>query len=913
VELAIGQGLPQPSGAISTAAAALWGKTGPDRAWHPLAAHLVDTVSMAQELWVRWVSPATCSWLSESFDHDLEAAGSFFAWLAGCHDLGKASPAFQIQVDWLADAVRAAGFQLPEALANRSKAPHALVSAAGLVPILEGYGWRPGSIEAVAAILGGHHGWFPLEGFTLEPRRRPDLYGWSTSEDAPWMVARRELFDLVVHVSEAEELLTRFPELQLGRAREMALTGYVILADWIASNAELFPYLSAPARDDYVSTSRDRATSALATIGWRRHQFLLAGLEKGWFAARFGYSPNSLQRATIELAALAREPSLLLVEAPMGAGKTEAALAAVEVLGARQGLEGVFIGLPTQATSNQMFHRVKTWLERMGPGDFLLQLAHGRANQVSEYRQLAEIGAPGCIDVDSEHEGSVVAAAWFAGSKRRLLAPFVVGTVDQALMCAAKVRYVALRQVGLVGKVVVIDEVHAYDAYTSVFLRRALSWLGSAGVPVVLLSATLPPTASVRLAEAYAGRAIDLGAVNYPSVTAVARDGTASSLAVNLDEFATSAQIEWLDEELDDSTCARLCARVFPMAATGANVLVVRNTVGRAQEAYRALAQMSPSAHLLHSRFTAADRLEKETWLAHHFGPKGERLKGQIVVGTQVLEQSLDIDFDALVTDLAPVDLVLQRLGRVQRHRGVSRPAGFGRAGVIIAGAHRQKGAPPALPRGSVAVYGEHLLLRTVALLDGRTEIALPGDLATLVSSVYGDDDVVPTSWSARAAEAQKAWTAAQHARELRAETFAIAKPDLAENLLELCRIGLGDPDDDDPVVQAAVRDAPESVEVALACASSRPGYLCFTGIDVPVGTAPDPYQVDAVLSSVVRLPSFLTSAALALEVPVSWREHSWLRRQRVLRLDTTGETGLGHNRVRYTSALGLEVDGHGG
>ena len=104
-----------PGGAVSTAAAALWGKTGPDHAWHPLAAHLVDTVSVAQELWLRWVSPATCSWLSESFNHDPEAAGSFFAWLAGCHDIGKASPAFQIQVPWMHEYLQAAGFDVPRA------------------------------------------------------------------------------------------------------------------------------------------------------------------------------------------------------------------------------------------------------------------------------------------------------------------------------------------------------------------------------------------------------------------------------------------------------------------------------------------------------------------------------------------------------------------------------------------------------------------------------------------------------------------------------------------------------------------------------------------------------------------------------------------------------------------------------
>ena len=116
------QDVTQPCGALSTATAALWGKTGPNHAWHPLAAHLVDTVSMAQELWVRWISPATCSWLSEPFELDLAATGSFFAWLAGCHDIGKASPAFQIQVPWMHESLQAAGFEFPQQLVHRSAA-----------------------------------------------------------------------------------------------------------------------------------------------------------------------------------------------------------------------------------------------------------------------------------------------------------------------------------------------------------------------------------------------------------------------------------------------------------------------------------------------------------------------------------------------------------------------------------------------------------------------------------------------------------------------------------------------------------------------------------------------------------------------------------------------------------------------
>jgi len=888
---------PTSAPAVSPATALLWAKTGPEDAWHSLGGHLVDAAMTAAKLWDEWMAPRTQAWLAAPFG-DEELGRAFLAWLAGCHDLGKASPAFQIQVERLADPLRIAGFNLPAALPNRKLAPHALVSAAIIGALVhDEFGWPVRATTGVAAILGGHHGTFPAEGFRRGPDRRPDLYGWSNDPADLWMVARRELFHLVTRVSGADRLAGIVPALD--RSRELALAGYVVLADWIASNESIFPYASTSFLPDYIQTSSQHADGALHAIGWSRWNPDVDH-ESEWFTKRFGFPQNPIQQAAIDCST----PGLMLIEAPMGVGKTEAALAGVESLAATAGVRGVFIGLPTQATSNSMFTRTMRWLQSLGPGTYVTELAHGKARQVEAYQGLHH--APSCVDCDGDAQATVAAEEWFGGAKRRLLAPFVVGTVDQILLASARVRHVALRQVGLLDKVVVIDEVHAYDAHMSVFLRRGLRWLGAAGVPVVLLTATLPPDTRRRLIEAYVGLPIDIGTVGYPSITTALTDGTVHSTPVPLTTPPTTVQIVRLDEDPASAAGADFVATVMSLTALGANVLVVRNTVRRAQESYSALAGALPagSVTMLHARFTAVDRLAKEQWLVENFGPGARRPNGHVVVGTQVLEQSLDVDFDALVTDMAPVDLVLQRVGRVWRHAHVTRPNGLSSPLLVLGGVQRQDAQAPNFPRGSSLVYGAHLLLRSAAVFEGRSSVAIPTDIPELISTVYGDTDIVPEAWSPRAAAAAEVWGTGEAARERLADEFAIATPDRLPNLMELCRYGLSG-DDDDPAIRRAVRDGAMTVEVVIG-EQSDTGIWCG-GVDVPLDRRPTAKQVDAALAQTLRVPSWTTLAVLDLDVPAGWASHPWLRNLRAVVLQS-GRCRIGKYVFAYSVDMGLEV-----
>ncbi|CAM5314629.1 hypothetical protein SBADM41S_03765 [Streptomyces badius] len=468
---------------------------------------------------------------------------------------------------------------------------------------------------------------------------------------------------------------------------------------------------------------------------------------QGLFSSRFGLPPGAkvrpVQEAAVELARSMDEPGLMVVEAPMGEGKTEAALAVAEIFAARSGAGGVFFALPTMATGNAMFPRLLEWLKRLPAQEgtrHSVLLAHSKAALNEDFADLMRgTHRLSAVDVDASPTrpwrpsdssraapADLVAHAWLRGRKKAMLASFVTGTVDQLLFAGLKSKHLALRHLAVAGKVVVIDEAHAYDAYMSVYLDRVLSWLGAYRVPVVVLSATLPAGRRRELVEAYAGAGgqgaateaefdVVAQAGEYPLLTAVAPRGlpvmrrpaaSGRGAPVRLERLDDGGEVlaDRLAEELDGGGCA----------------LVVRNTVKRVLETARVLRARfgDESVTVAHSCFIDVDRAAKDAALLRRFGPPGkatDRPTGpHIVVASQVAEQSLDVDFDVLVTDLCPVDLLLQRMGRLHRHqRGEGQATG--RRGCVrrVASSPALTGMRmrPAPVRGSVAVYGAHALL----------------------------------------------------------------------------------------------------------------------------------------------------------------------------------------------------------
>ncbi|MFC4906877.1 CRISPR-associated helicase Cas3' [Actinomadura gamaensis] len=894
---------------LSGAARAVWGKTGEAsrnksisaEAWHPLIAHLVDAGHVAGWLWREFLPPRLKSQLAEGMAGDEVEAERLMSWLAGLHDLGKASD-FQSKSAWHARLGRGAGLPFSE----RTKTPHSLVSASALWELLEEYGWD--EPEGPALVLGGHHGAFPSPLWQSTARRA------LTYEHPRWAEVRRELFEAVTDHFGADPAQWR--AVRFSVPVQVCLAGAVILADWLASNESLYDY-RAPFGDDYLQASAAATERIRELIGlremWQPDRRLASTAPGTFFPARWPKiaTPRDVQVKALHLAQEASGAGLVIIEAPMGDGKTEAALAAAEVLGVHTGAQGIFVGLPTQATSNQMFTRVSAWLGEQD-AKTTVALAHGKARRQEEYRQLF---LPRGVGID-ECDGGITASQWLSGGKKRLLAPVVVGTVDQVLLAGVAARHVALRMLGLVGKVVVIDEVHAYDAYMSTILRRVLSWLGALEVPVALLSATLPRRVRQDLLDAYSGQALKhtTEAPTYPQLSWAARDASHVQVVSARATTGPQVRLDLLDEP--GASAGQVVNTVSDLLADGGSALVVRNTVRRAQQTWRAFAEKlgTDAVSLAHSRFTVADRRARDELLVADFGPeRKDRPSPHVVVATQVAEQSLDVDFDVGVSDLAPVDLLLQRLGRVHRHARDNRPEAVKRPRLLVAGHAAVPDGPPRVPYGSALVYGEHLLWRTAAALWGRDHIDLPRDIPALIEQVYGTARIGPDCWQRDLRRAAEDHQDVLEAMALAARQIILPPPD-CESLAEIGDIGEAR-DEDDPDVHATVRLGPRTVEVILLRATTsgdaaESGLTVSAGslLEIPLRRQPSSQAIDTILDQAIRLPQQLTDAALEQSFLVqAWRHVPWLSRARVLLLPPAGPLRMGDRLVSYDPVIGLE------
>lgn len=913
---------------------------------HRIMAHLTDTSEVAGVLYDQWLAPIIKARLDALVPQGSALTGrNLLRWLAGVHDIGKISPAFQSKSRTLCAglldglAAEAAAVTAQGSLDWR----HTLAGGRFLLDALSDTEWAPHA-EWISSAVGGHHG--------LWEERRCYRVGGSIGRGrhggARWEQLRREALELVNRATGVTDTEGRLlPLLLPSPADVVLLTGLVIVADWVASNGEVMPGIWGEERES-IQYARVRAERAWQTLqmhgGWNP----AALTEHDVLTARFPHihTPRPIQRLAVEIARTMPRAGLMIVEAPMGEGKTELALAAAEVLAHRFGCDGVFFGLPTQATADAILDRFAPWLANVAPGS-PLALAHGKAMINQTMRELPA-WTPSGVGVDC-CDGPEVAAvsSWFRSSKRLLLSPFVVGTIDNVLLSGSKVRHGALRLLGLASKIVILDEIHAADIYMSEFLERALSWLGAAGVPVILLSATLPAAQRQGLIEAYAGlddgegTALIDNVENYPRITtALAASGpTPAAVSTRAPEPdpATSkppldVRVRVLDEpRLASRDTAAADASVADLLAAklagGGCALVIRNTVGRAQSLYATLKDRFPSATvvLFHSRFTAGHKDAIATQILNRLGncskdtvtrpAGGEQF---ILVATQVAEQSLDLDADILVTDLCPIDLLLQRTGRMWRHRDndAHRPAGFREPEVWVTRMRAEPGdyAPPS-PQS--AIYPVALLTRTAHLvqrLNGDT-MSVPADIPALVSEVYDRTADIPRS------EAEDAeYDRDQQIRETTARNAAIRKA-TATGITQPAAHGLNATGVDEAVM---VRDGGVSVEMVLL--SQQPeGYLLHTSTEpgappILTGTGAvargDMDTVARIVASTVRIPkSVLVGPVLDLVPLPAWRGHPWLGETRALVLAADHTAVLTHTaddgasrdyRVSYSPETGL-------
>ena len=907
------------------------------------------------------------------------------SWIAGVHDIGKCTPAFSIQVSNLNDRMKEAGLnqKSSEVLKpERHKMPHALAGHIIVSSWLRNeHGWAKVPAEALASVVGAHHGIPPTKAaLTTDLSGHEHLLG----EGRAWDTTRRELLDLVTRRTQAGPLLPHWAQRAWSQPFLVELSGLVIVADWIASTEAYFPLLDLD--DDGARLLAPGAHASRAAVGRSRLEIPAPWRPRdegadpdSLLASRFGLPDGAratdVQTRTLTAARTMELPGLLIVQESTGGGKTEAALMAAEVLAARTGRSGVLFALPTQATTDAMFTREIDWLTRIedayaesgSPTTFAAQLLHGRSRLNEQARALRRrgyqirdrlLGSLGGDDADEEgavrcsprptdigrdedavrqagsRRADLAILAWFNGRKKAMLSDFVVTTVDHVLFGAMRAPHLAMRHLGLSRKVVIVDEVHSYSTYMNVYLDRVLTWLAAYGVPVVLLSATLSEARCSAMVDAYR-RGLRLAAgervhrrpapenvhTPFPCLVAAGEDRTevvptasGRRSTVRIRRLTKDALIPLLEEALVDGGCA----------------LVVRNTVRRAQETYEQLREhFGEDVSLNHARFTIGDRLAKDKDLLNRFGPPrkaGKRPCRAIVVATQVVEQSLDVDFDLLVTDLAPIDLVLQRMGRLHRHQR-RRPPRLAEPACYIDWLPSTSSPEPSLEPGAKAIYGEQDMLMSAAalnrVLDGPGVVTVPDDVHDLIEAVYGLDAPVPPSWKEAVDRARETYATSNRAKHEAAQGFLLNEPERRGKSASLIGWLHVTASDNEERGRAQVRDGEDSLEVILLdlCRvggqeelRTLPSAPEAPGAMIPTDRAPDKKIARAMALSAVRLPPRLSNPhridqvidELEKCVVPAWQDDPQLRGQLFLLLDE-GRAQLADTVLEYSPSTGLK------
>lgn len=884
--------------------------------WLPLIVHLTDAQNVINWLYNHWLAPGQKTLLeTELPEIELQKLVKFIGFT---HDIGKALPNFQEKASYNGDReldkylieqlVRDGFDKLDELVLSSPKAsPHARAGEA----LLENFGVP----LSIGAIIGGHHGRPEFDA----PKKQIDDYTanyWQSDRckklQRNWQNVQERLLECGLK-SSGYQIVSEIPDISQPAA--IILEGLLIMADWLASTeyangVPLFPLIDLDQSYQDVNTT-ERYQSAIRH--WHINSIWtpeMVTMDVDPYQVRWGFKARPVQQKMSASIGAAVDPGMVIVEAGTGQGKTEIALIAAEQLAYQTGRNGVFMGLPTQATTNAMFDRVNTWLKTLAQSqhdDYAIQLMHGKAKFNQVYRNL-----PNATDIfdpdddDAHMDGAVTVNRWFSG-KKSILTPFTVGTIDNLLLMGLKQKHLFLKHLGIGNKVVIIDEVHAYTAYMSSYIYKTVTWLGAYHVPIVILSATLPKDKRNKLMKAYLkgkyGRKFKQKMVTapgwdemeaYPLLSIV--DGPEikqfTEFSGRSDRAPMHLQIRRLTEE-DTEMIQDVLAKIKDGGVAG----IVVNTIKRAQ----AIAQLVPEdvpMIILHSAFLAPDRAKQEQALQKAIGKNAKRPAKMIVIGTQVLEQSLDIDFDVLYTDIAPMDLILQRIGRLHRH-AIDRPKNLREPQAYIMGIN----GPQDFGDANEAIYGQYLLMKTNHFLKDR--VVIPDDISKLVQVVYDEktDEAVDSIEPAKAEfklELKKATA--------KAKVFQIDNPGLRPTIHDWLSRGRDDVGNNEQRASAAVRDIKETLEVIMLQKKAARFYLLDGR---PINTVSD----EEIAQQLIRIPAAVTPnisrAIETLEGETSnafsnWERSIWLKGSLALILEEDGSKKLGSWYLKYSDRFGL-------
>ncbi|WP_025183444.1 CRISPR-associated helicase/endonuclease Cas3 [Leptospira kirschneri] len=716
----------------------LWGKANKDEsgnvAWHPLAYHMLDVAAVA------W------AWLEE--DKQLHRIFTdIFGWnkyslqtlglATALHDIGKASLGFQNKIPEIA---KDANIQYSGAFNKHFD--HGAFGGEWILNRMETeYSDREGilfneTFQNLWKSSCWHHGSLILhyENYSKDSYTEPKFNSNQGPETPQNRIHyfRSEIIKYILDaIIDSQTKIEITKDITASDLRFFA--GFVSICDWVGSDSSHFTYCNINFDPIiYFQNAKEKAKVALSEFD------LISKIQRPFklFQELFPEikMPRPLQK-TIEGINFTGKPYLLIIEAPTGEGKTESALFAHS----KGNNKGFFFGLPTQGSANQISNRVNRFLIHNLKVNQKAILAHGTAWLNREVKEDEKYDSS---RNNNENTAESELSEWFFSKKRTLLAPYGVGTVDQAMLAALNVKHGFVKLFGLSGKTLIIDEVHAYDSFMLPIIERLLEWCAALRANVILLSATLPSSMKERLLSAYSTKKLIFQKDKYPLISYIEKDSE------NLIEHSN---IQTRKEEIisiyfathEKENISEIAGKILESIQNEGNVLWICNTIQKAQQVYSYLkdykTEISDTFYLklFHSRFKFKDRKIIEQEIESLFGPensdeKYSRPKRGILIATQVAEQSLDIDFDYLVTDIAPIDLLLQRLGRIHRHNRTNRAGCFPEPSALIL-------VPASLEefKSFSSMYYEFTIAKTLALLSETSTIQLPQMYRKFVEEVY--------------------------------------------------------------------------------------------------------------------------------------------------------------------------------
>ncbi|MGW2786661.1 CRISPR-associated helicase Cas3' [Streptomyces populi] len=759
------------------------------RAVYPLLFHMLDVAAIAGEVWDRFLTDGQRKLIAAGMRVLQSEARSLVMFYAGLHDLGKLSQFQEHEAyPWA---------RMSEVLRTDTdgwhRIPHERASMHSVLQLLREAGYAADTSDSpgvrVAQILGGHHGRFlqvDIDGAAKTSRVNLALGG------ERWQDLRRRYFALVRHLTGA----TTVPP-QVSVPAAVLMTGVGVIADRLASQRHYWlPKAQAPAfsaGEHYAQALKD-APALLDQSGLPRVVLPPASFTR---VHRGLAAPNELQASLIRQLTLAvgeKGPGIAVITDATGGGKTAAALEAARIFNTSGDTAGIAWLLPTTATADAAYDLLEQYVAAHRPERAPVSLVHSYSwlNTAYTDHRLAFCGGSTTDefwpedhqagpDAQRPEDRVTVLDGWLRGWDRALLAQFTVATHDQALMAALPVRFSALRMLALSGRTIIIDEVHCMTPFMQQMLTRLLHWLGALGSPVVILSATLPTRSSGELVRSYlagAGHArrstADLHcAPAYPGwVFAAAADASVTRMdpaagaahaarhrrtaTLRLHPVLHPSHTDPDDAPERESRVERISAEITPVVEGGGCAAVVCATVADAQDTYRHLLNAftwpdGPDSELvlLHARLPGHQREALTRMIRERLGRTGTRPTRLVVVTTSLLDMSLDIDVDVMVSDLASLDRLLQRLGRLWRFEHLwgkgndRRPAWVRRLkhprlSILEPTDHQGRTLLPPAWRALEPMIFPHATAAHLARQPQHT-FTLPDDVQDLIEAVHGD------------------------------------------------------------------------------------------------------------------------------------------------------------------------------